>query len=119
LYVNVETRRSGGLPPYGHADPFAAGVLAPDHPIVIVVHDEANSQLHNPFEQALIAPILEVLADPRTYRLDPEHGLGVVVPHRAQRAALQEAVPGLAVVDPATGALTVSAVDTVERFQGG
>jgi hypothetical protein len=116
--IRYHSRLRETLPPYGHADPFVACVLAPDHPIVVVVHDEADSQLRNPFEQALIAPILEALADPRTYRLDPEHGLGVVVPHRAQRAALQEAVPSLTRVDPATGALTLSAVDTVERFQG-
>ena len=46
-------------------------------------------------------------------------GVGVVVPHRAQRADLQERVPALTVIDPVTGAVTLSAVDTVERFQGG
>src|SRR5205823_10815028 len=45
--------------------------------------------------------------------------LGVVVPHRAQRAALRQGHPLLAIVDPATGAVLRSAVDTVERFQGG
>jgi hypothetical protein len=73
----------------------------------------------NPFEQALIAPVLAALADARQgLGLGPERGLGVVVPHRAQRAALQAAVPALAVTDPATGAVARSAVDTVERFQG-
>jgi superfamily I DNA and/or RNA helicase len=43
----------------------------------------------------------------------------VVVPHRAQRAALQEEVPALTRIDPVSGAVTLSAVDTVERFQGG
>jgi superfamily I DNA and/or RNA helicase len=40
------------------------------------------------------------------------------VPHRAQRAALKAAMPGLmeALLD---GGLDDSAVDTVERFQGG
>ena len=50
--------------------------------------------------------------------MEAEHGLGVVVPHRAQRAALQQAVPRLNVVDPLTGEVVRSAVDTVERFQG-
>jgi hypothetical protein len=100
-------------------DDFVAAVLAPEHPLVVVVHDEAESQVRNRFEQRLIAPILELLADPAGYGLDPERGLGVVVPHRAQRADLQEQVPALTVIDPVTGAVTLSAVDTVERFQGG
>jgi AAA domain len=107
------------LPSFAHPDPFVAAVLAPAHALVVVVHDEAQSQQRNTFEQALIAPLLEVLADPATFHLDPEHGLGVVVPHRAQRAALQEALPCLARQDPQTGTVRRSAVDTVERFQGG
>ena len=63
--------------------------------IVVVVHDEESSQIRNPFEQALLTPILEALADARSYGLDPEAGIGVVVPHRAQRAALREGIPAL------------------------
>ena len=75
--------------------------------------------MRNPFEQHLIAPLLRALADQAVYGLDAADGLGVVVPHRAQRAALQDAFPQLSVVDPATGLAGRSAVDTVERFQGG
>jgi len=85
---------------------------------VVVVHDEECSQRRNPFEGALLTPVLEALADPATYALGAEHGLGVVVPHRAQRADQRERVPALAIVDPLTGAVIRSAVDTVERFQG-
>jgi hypothetical protein len=106
------------LPTTRQRDPFVASVLSPAHTIIVVVHDEAGSQLENPFERALMTPVLEALANPRFYHLDPRHGLGVVVPHRAQRAAFQEAVPCLSVVDSQTGAITISAVDTVERFQG-
>ncbi len=101
------------------ADDFAAAVLDPAHPLTVVVHDESGSQLRNQFEQGLLAPVLHILADPTGYALDPEEGLGVVVPHRAQRAALQENIPALTRTDTATGAITISAVDTVERFQGG
>src|SRR5690606_26134919 len=66
------------LEPRRHPDPFVASVLAPEHPMVVVVHDEASSQVRNPFEQALITPILEALADPAVYNLGPERGLGVV-----------------------------------------
>ena len=64
-------------------------------------------------------PVLKALVDPAGHGLDPADGLGVVVPHRAQRAALQQAFPELCVVVPATGLPARSAVDTVERFQGG
>jgi len=42
-----------------------------------------------------------------------------VVPHRAQRAALQQSFPELCIIDAATGMPVRSAIDTVERFQGG
>ncbi|HET7037250.1 MAG TPA: AAA domain-containing protein [Thermomicrobiaceae bacterium] len=113
------SRQESVLPPLAHDDPFVAAVLRSEHPLVVIVHDEAASQVRNPFEQALIAPVLEALADPATYHLDAKHGLGVVVPHRAQRAALKEAVPALSTLDPLTGEIALSAVDTVERFQGG
>src|SRR5690349_515116 len=74
---------------------------------------------YNPFEQALITPLLTALADPERYGLDHLTGLGVVVPHRAQRAALIDALPQLAPRDPLTGLVGRSAIDTVERFQGG
>lgn len=45
--------------------------------------------------------------------------MGVVVPHRAQRAALQQALPELSILDPTSGLPKRSAIDTVERFQGG
>jgi hypothetical protein len=97
---------------------FVPRVLAPDYPMVVIVHDESESQFRNRFEQRLVTPILEALAAP-PYALTPADGLGVVVPHRAQRGALREDLPCLSERDPRTGEITVSAVDTVERFQGG
>ena len=117
--IRYFSRREQVLPSREIADSFAQAVLQPDHPIVVVVHDEAASQTRNPFEERLITPILEALADPARYALDSAEGLGVVVPHRAQRAALQLDVPCLSVVDLQTGTVVRSAVDTVERFQGG
>ena len=91
----------------------------PEYPLVVVVHDEADSQVRNPFEQALIEPILEpALADPRATAWTPRRaGRGGAAPGPA--GGSQQAVPELSVIDPATGAVTLSAVDTVERFQGG
>ena len=116
--IAYHSHRRDTLPAVVHQDSFVASVLQPAHPLVVIIHDEVSSQVRNPFEQTLITPVLEALADPATYGLGPQHGLGVVVPHRAQRAALRESVPALTLRDPVTGAILCSAVDTVERFQG-
>jgi superfamily I DNA and/or RNA helicase len=97
--------------------PFLAAVLHPDYPLVVITHSESQSQTRNPFEQKMIGPILESLAT--VYELDAHDGMGVVVPHRAQRAALQQVFARLKSGDSENGARTESAVDTVERFQGG
>ena len=75
--------------------------------------------MENPFEQALIEPILRALADPSRHGLGAEEGLGIVVIHRAQRAALQRSSPELCIIDTTSGLPMQLAIDTVERFQGG
>ncbi len=115
--IAYHSRRRDLLPPVEAADPFVAATLTPEHPLVVVVHGEASSQQRNPFEQDLIVPLLDAMSG--GLGLDPKDGMGVVVPHRAQRAALQAALPHLTVLDPLTGEPGRSAVDTVERFQGG
>ena len=112
------SRKDAVLQGFDHEDPFVTAVLRPEHPIVVIVHDEAASQVRNPFEQRLVEPVLRALASDDKYNLSPEHGLGVVVPHRAQRADLLNAVDVLKRIDPETQGVLVSAVDTVERFQG-
>ena len=98
----------GRLPAVKPDDPFLAAVLDSSQPLIVVEHDEAGSQKRNPFEQKLMSPIINALIDPLGYNLGPQSGLGVVVPHRSQRAALRSEFPGLA-----------PAIDTVERYQGG
>jgi hypothetical protein len=117
--IHYFSRRRDLLPARPVPDEFVAAVLRPEYPLVVVVHDEAGSQVRNPFEQALIEPVIRVLADEAGYALDADEGLGIVVPHRAQRAALQQAFPALCVIDATTGLPARSAIDTVERFQGG
>ncbi|MDP9378577.1 MAG: AAA domain-containing protein [Chloroflexota bacterium] len=117
--IEYRSQKRDTLPSWTHPDPFVESVLRPEQTIVVVVHDERDSQLSNPFERDLIRPVLEALAAPDAYALDSEKGMGVVVPHRAQRVQLQEAVPALVTKDPETGVVRTSAVDTVERFQGG
>jgi hypothetical protein len=117
--IAYHSNRNQVLPSVNITDQFVAAVLSPEYPLVVVVHDEASSQTRNPFEQSLVASMLEVLADTGLFALDPKEGLGVVVPHRAQRADMQVQFPQLSVIDPDTGVTLLSAVDTVERFQGG
>ncbi len=96
------------LPVIKHSDSFLAAVLDPLQPLVVVEHDEAGSQKRNLFEQRLMSPLINALTDPMGYNLSSQTGLGVVVPHRAQRGLLRSEFPGLA-----------TAIDTVERYQGG
>jgi hypothetical protein len=117
--IDFHSKRRTVLPVHPVEDDLAAAVLRPEFPLVVIVHDEDACQLRNPFEEALIEPVLRTLADPAKYGLDATGGLGIVVPHRAQRAALQQSFPELCILDPATGLPARSAIDTVERFQGG
>lgn len=116
--IHYHSRLTTVLPDIPHENSFVDAVLDPNHPLTVVVHDERESQQRNTYEQDLIAPILEALSSEETYGLTPEKGLGIVVPHRAQRAALQGSMEQLVRRDPETQAITLSAVDTVERFQG-
>jgi hypothetical protein len=117
--IPFHSRRTDVLPSVPVEDELVAAALHPDYPLIVLIHDESSSQVRNPFEQALITPILRTLANPAYFGLDCETGIGVVVPHRAQRAALQQAFPELILLDPASGLPKRSAIDTVERFQGG
>ena len=101
--INYHSRQTKTLPAPPTDNAFLAAVLASDHPIVLIEHDEASSILENPRENAILRPLLELLTDANHYNLDAAQGLGIVVPHRAQRALLSDAR---------------WKVDTVERFQG-
>jgi len=89
-------------------DQYVDAVLAPEYPIVVVEHSEQRSQQYNETELGLVAPLIDICAN--HLRLDGIDGIGVVVPHRAQKAMLRAQFPDLAVTD---------SIDTVERFQGG
>jgi len=85
---------------------WLAAALAPEHPLVVVEHDEAGSQQANEFEAGLVEEIIRAASE--RLGLDAREGIGVVVPHRAQKALLRARLPELA-----------DSIDTVERFQGG
>jgi Cdc6-like AAA superfamily ATPase len=106
--VGFHSLRAELLPRCEDVAGHVAAALEPEFPVVVVEHAEHDSLKRNDTEIAILAPIIVAARD--SLGLDAEDGLGVVVPHRAQRAALKELFPDLA----ARGA-----IDTVERFQGG
>jgi len=106
--IDFYSHRKEVLPAVVEGDEFVRRVLDPNYPLVVIEHDEEGSQQYNNTEVELIAPLIEACA--RQLGLDGASGIGVVVPHRAQRARLRERFPELAVTE---------SIDTVERFQGG
>ena len=113
--LNYHSLREGRLRSAPHGSDFVRSVLDPEYPLVVIAHDEAQSQLRNDFERDLTAPLLAALHG-AGYRV--RDGFGLVVPHRAQRASMQDVLrrtlPGVEDADE-----VARAVDTVERFQGG
>jgi superfamily I DNA and/or RNA helicase len=90
------------------ASGFARAVLQSPQPLILVTHNERDSQQRNALELELTETILGAI-----HCLEDRPKLGVVVPHRAQRAALRKRLLEL------TGDEELaSSVDTIERFQG-
>jgi superfamily I DNA and/or RNA helicase len=94
------------LPAGQGLDGWLRHALAPEYPMILIEHNDDSSQQANACEAAVIETLARAAC--ASLRLDPQRGLGIVVPHRAQKALLQARLPHLA-----------GAVDTVERFQGG
>lgn len=92
------------LPPI---DSYVDSVMDPSYPIIVIEHTEQASQQFNQTELELTKPIINACV--QFMGLDGRNGIGVVVPHRAQRALLNQTFPSLA---------DVRSIDTVERFQG-
>lgn len=97
--------------------PVSAGVqsdavraaASPDAPITVIVHDEEESQKMNTVEQHIALSVIESLETGAKDDPDSEE-VGVVSPHRAQAATLDNNLRSLPVD---------SESETVERFQGG
>jgi hypothetical protein len=104
--IEFRSQNRERIAPVEGLDGWLAAALAPESPFVVVEHDEAGSQQSNAFEAALCEEIVRVAVG--KLGLDAAHGIGIVVPHSAQRALLRRRLPDVA-----------EAVDTVERFQGG
>jgi len=94
------------LPAVELADGWLRQALAPEYPMILIEHNDDSSQQANACEAVVIEALVQAAC--AHLRLDATTGLGIVVPHRAQKALLHVRLPSLA-----------GAVDTVERFQGG
>jgi hypothetical protein len=113
--IHYHSRKSKTIDLLPYDNPLVTAALHPEYPLIVILHDEAESQTRNVFEEHLLGPILSALSD--AHHLDAREGFGVVVPHRAQRIALRLAYPELCILDD-TGQVVLAAVDTVERYQG-
>lgn len=105
--IHFYSRREELLHNLPRIDDYTDKVLDPRYPIVVIEHTESASQQFNRLELALARPLIEACV--RHLSLDGRTGLGIVVPHRAQKALLKGEFPALA---------EVNSIDTVERFQG-
>lgn len=94
------------LPEVSGLDGWLSAAFQPEHPLIVIEHDESGSQQSNDFEARLIEELVRVAK--AEIGLDAQRDIGIVVPHRAQKATVRERLPDLA-----------DSIDTVERFQGG
>jgi superfamily I DNA and/or RNA helicase len=106
--IHFFSRQTALLPRVTTGNEYVDTVLAPEYPIVVIEHDEQSSQQFNLTELDILQPLVAACLE--ELRLDGTEGIGIVVPHRAQKARLRDTFPALAAMD---------AIDTVERFQGG
>ncbi|HYP27253.1 MAG TPA: AAA domain-containing protein [Blastocatellia bacterium] len=110
--VNLHSQNRRRLPglkseaPLDLTREWVRAALAPEHALVVVEHGESGSQRANEFEAGLITELAEAAGG--GLGLDAKDGLGIVVPHRAQKFLLRQRLPAFS-----------DAIDTVERFQGG
>ena len=106
--IKFHSTRTALLPAHTFADPLIDAALRSDVPIAVIEHSERASQQSNGFEADLVVDLVQACV--RDLGVNAHDGIGVVVPHRAQKAALRDRLPALARDD---------SIDTVERFQGG
>ena len=127
----VTAAKTNGYPPGLPACPQIADILNPDRAVVTFLHDDEVSSQGNLVEAQFVAGLVWVLRHSVSAELAGrgavlhraptpkefwERCIGVVTPHRAQRALV---VVELQRLFPGEEAMIQEAVDTVEKFQGG
>ena len=115
--INFRSAHDNHRMPVISAEGFAAAVLHPDYPLILVEHDERDSRSSNHFEADLVVRILRPLINAQ---FDATTGFGVVVPHRLQRSTIREMLRPYLPANPLQmfGDGDVPGIDTVERYQG-
>ena len=118
----------GGLP----WSPLWPHILHPEKKVLTLLHDDDLSSQSNFFEAKVVAALTWCLRQTVSAELGgrgvvthvaptPDqfwrHCIGIVTPHRAQRALVIRELRAIFPADPPD--LIDSAVDTVEKFQGG
>ena len=121
--------------------PDLADIARPDRPVVCLTYPEGVSGQWNQFEADTVTALVRWYSTRLADGLDGQSGpagqappgaapteprqlwqrIGIVTPHRAQRARVIERLAGVFATpdaDPATSSWIAGAVDTVERFQG-
>jgi hypothetical protein len=131
LFAAVPTPASGfpGALPWSSLWPQ---ILDPAKKVLTLLHDDDLSSQSNPFEAKIVAALTWCLRQTVSVELDGrgavKHAaptphqfwgkcIGIVTPHRAQRALVVRELRSIFPSDPPD--LIDSAVDTVEKFQGG
>jgi hypothetical protein len=104
--ITFHSKHRQRLPAITGVEGWLRHALAPEHPLILIEHNDDRSQQANTCEALVIEALVQTAV--AQLGLDAHTGLGIVVPHRAQKALLQARLPHL-----------TDAVDTVERFQGG
>lgn len=121
-----------GLPPSLPKTMAYEELLRPDRRVAALVHDDAVSSQANELEAGLVAGLAYIARHSMAANLDTgngeipvaftdstffESGIGIVTPHKAQKALVVRKLMDL--FPNANQELVYSSVDTVERFQGG
>jgi hypothetical protein len=104
--INFRSENRERLARLNGLEGWLEAAMTPEHPLVVIEHSETGSEQSNEFEASLVEEI--VRAATVRLQLSAETGIGIVVPHRAQKYLLRERLPEI-----------IDSIDTVERFQGG
>lgn len=123
---------ASGFPGSMPWSPLWPHILDPEKKVLTLLHDDDLSSQSNSFEAKIVAALTWLLRQTVSAELDGRGAIahatptpdqfwgqciGIVTPHRAQRALVVRELRSIFPSDPSD--LIDSAVDTVEKFQGG
>ena len=99
--------------PTMHQPDLVDAILAPQHPVTLVLAEHAAAHQHSPVEVDIVAKLAaRLLLD---YGVAAER-LAIVAPHRAQNNAITQRLSQL--LAERGGGVPLPVIDTVERLQG-